>query len=211
MLMLGSLACAGDHAQIVDPPPPPPHIDPPPRVFLDLFKFAPDTMTINVFFDGRPNLVAHMSDESDPVRRDIYWRSDDNSIAHVGADGTVYAHHVGTTQITAGLGGLVARLNVTVAPLYQLRITPGGGCTRVGRKQQFSIPQARKLTGRDTVYLEPGPIDWDTDKPEVAIVDSTGMMTPLSPGDVLVRGHARNWGITAVAGVTVMPRGKACM
>ena len=59
--------------------------------------------------------------------RPVYWASEDNSVATVGADGKVTAHSIGSTQVAASTGGQsgIAQVNVTSIPVAAVQLTPG--------------------------------------------------------------------------------------
>jgi len=69
----------------------------------------------------------------------VTWSSSNTSTALIAPDGTASANAVGSTTITATLGGISANtgLNVTPATLQSIEVTPSDPVIGVGTTQQF--------------------------------------------------------------------------
>ena len=131
--------------------------------------------------------------------RPVYWASEDNSVATVGADGKVTAHSIGSTQVAASTGGQsgIAQVNVTSIPVAAVQVTPGNKSLFVDETLQFSA------TTRDAggELLTDRPVEWSSNNESVATVSATGVVTALSPGGAII--SATSEGKTSPASVTV--------
>ena len=159
-------------------------------------QVTPETMTLGVgqkqalfaaAFDGRGNLLA--------AAKFTFWSSD-TMIARVRKDGTVLG-------ITPGLAKIEARTQGKRASMAVLITGTAPGDTsgkRAASASQLSLePASVTLFPGETVRVTPlavredgnpiavGRVTWKSLKPEVASVDTAGMVTGLGPGRATVQ------------------------
>ena len=159
-------------------------------------QVTPETMTLGVgqkqalfaaAFDSRGNLIASA--------KFTFWSSD-TTIARVRKDGTVLG-------ITPGLAKIEARTQGRRASMAVL-ITGSAPADNVGvRAASASLltldPPSATLYPGETVRITPlavredgnaavvGRVSWKSIKPEIAAVDTAGIVTGLSPGRTVVQ------------------------
>ena len=108
----------------------------------------------------------------------ITWKSDNEVIATVDADGTVTALSVGVANITATCGEVSATCKVAVNPVIATTVTINVPVTEiyVGDKLTLTATVAPDNTTDKTVM-------WGCSTPDIASIDAeTGELTALAPG-----------------------------
>ena len=159
-------------------------------------QVTPETMTLGVgqkqalfaaAFDGRGNLIAAAK---------FTFRSSDTLIARVRKDGTVLGMTPGLARIEARSNGRRASMAVLItgsAPRDSL-------ATRAGSASLLTLdPASVTLFPGENVRVTPlamrgdgdpvraGRVTWRSLKPEIAGVDTAGVVTGLSPGRTVVQ------------------------
>ncbi len=159
-------------------------------------QVTPETMTLGVgqkqalfaaAFDGRGNLIASAK---------FTFRSSDTSIAKVRKDGTVLGVTPGLAKIEAQSQGRRASMAVLITgsapgePVPQrvssaslLSLEPASATLYPGESVRIS---ALALRG-DGTPTAAGRITWKSMKPEIAAVDTGGVVTGLSAGRTMVQ------------------------
>ena len=172
-------------------------------------QVTPETMTLAVgerqpifaaAYDRQGNLIASAK---------FAFRSSDTSIARVSGDGAVQGMAPGLAKIEARLQG--RRASVAVL------ITGGGsGQTAAAGTLLTLEPATAVLLPGESVRLTPqalsedstppllGHVTWKSLKPEVATVDSVGVVLGVSPGKSIVQATTAD-GLMATAPVDVEP------
>ena len=174
-------------------------------------QVTPETMTLGVgerqpifaaAYDRRGNLIASAK---------FTFRSSDTAIARVSGDGAVQGVAPGLAKIEAGLQGRRA----SVAVLITGAASGQPGAVAAGTLLRLEPPAAVLLPG-ESVRLEPraagadsappllGRVSWKSLKPEVATVDSGGVVRGVSPGKSIVQVTTAA-GLMATAAVEVEP------
>ena len=128
----------------------------------------------------------------------ISWKSDNEAIATVSADGTVTAVSVGTANITATCGEATATCKVTVNPVEVSSI-------------ELSLQDVTLLIGTKTtltakIYPENATnqqITWTSDDSSIASIDDTGTISALQVGVTTIT--AKCGDVSATCKVTVTP------
>lgn len=141
--------------------------------------------------------------EGTPARpRLVAWRSSDEGIAAVDANGVVVALAVGSVDITARAGGgaTTLSLRVTRAVIATVHVSLPAPRLSIGDRMTLqaepSNPKGYPLSG----YR----VRWEVSDPGVAAISPEGVLTALRSGQVLVA--ARVEGRVGTAKVMVAPR-----
>ena len=154
-----------------------------------------------IFVGATTQLSAQTRDASGNVLtgRTIMWTSDSTGVATVDAGGQVSAVTSGTATITATSEGIAGTAVVTVVPVpvASVVVTPAVDTVFVGTTTQLSAEprdaSGTPLTGRTVM--------WTSDSTAIATVDSTGLVSAVTPGDATIT--ATSEGIDGTAVVTV--------
>lgn len=129
--------------------------------------------------------------------RPITWKSRNSAIATVNTDGVVTAVGPGTTQIVARHLGLVATTKIVVrSPVATAIVTPA--------VSTIIIPNTVRLSAtlRDAFGAALNrPVTWTSSDPTIAVVDATGLVTPVARGVAAIT--ATSEGRIGTAAVTV--------
>ena len=151
------------------------------------------TLTIGSSTD----LVAKVSPEN-TTHPEIEWRSSDNDIATIDANGTVSAVSTGTAIITAKCGNVSTTCTITVIPVPSegIVLSPSTVTMLLGDNLLLSAT----LFPEDTTDKS---VNWGSDNPSVASVSSTGLVTALGLGTANIT--ASNGMSKATCVVTVKP------
>ena len=164
-------------------------------------QVTPETMTLGVgqkqalfaaAFDSRGNLIASA--------KFTFWSSD-TMIARVRKDGTVLGITPGLAKIEARTQGRRASMAVLItgsAPRDSVGV-------RAGSASLLTLdPPAATLYPGETTRITPlavredgnptpvGLVSWRSIKPEIAAVDTAGIVTGLSPGRTVIQASTRN-------------------
>ncbi|MDE6705023.1 MAG: Ig-like domain-containing protein [Treponemataceae bacterium] len=134
----------------------------------------------------------------------VTWRSSDEKIATVDADGTVTAHALGTATIIAtakGRDGLInAGCGVTVSPVLTEveRVTLSKNNLTLTRGEQGTLTATVTPDDADNKT-----VSWSSSDTSVATVDADGTVTAVGKGTATIYAQADNK--TATCKVTVNP------
>ena len=159
-------------------------------------QVTPETMTLGVgqkqalfaaAFDSRGNLIASA--------KFTFWSSD-TMIARVRKDGTVSGVNPGLAKIEARSQGRRASMAVLItgtapgdsageraASASLLSLEPSSATLYPGESIRIT-PLAQRGDGTPTLV---GRVSWKSLKPEIAAVDTSGVVTGLSPGRTVVQ------------------------
>jgi len=156
-------------------------------------QVTPETMTLVVgqkqpifatAYDRQGNLIA--------TAKFTFWSSD-TSIAKVTREGTVQGVAAGLAKIEARTQGRRASLAVLITGATAggsagslLTLEPTAAMLLPGENVRI-MPQAVHEDGSTTVV---GKVTWKSLKPEVATVDSTGLVVAVAPGKSIVQASA---------------------
>ncbi len=162
---------------------------------------SPATQTLSV--GQTATLVSRVADASGAVLngRTVTWATDRASVATVSATGVVTAVATGTARITATSEGRSGSAVITVAtvPVASIQVTPANAAMLTGESQRLVAKlldaQGNTLTGR--------PVTWIGGAPNVATVDSTGLVRAVATGSAVI--VASSEGARASVPVTVSP------
>jgi hypothetical protein len=175
-------------------------------------QVTPETLTLTV--GGRQRLFATAYDRQGnliPNARFTFWSSDTN-VARVGREG-------GVTGVGPGLAKVEARIRGRQASTAILVTGPGAGDTAGGGAKRGTTvltldPAAATLLPGESLLLEARPVQedgslvaagrvsWRALHPEVASVDSNGLVIAVAPGRTIVQATAAG-GLMATAALEV--------
>jgi uncharacterized protein YjdB len=135
--------------------------------------------------------------------RTVTWTSSNTSVATVNSSGLVTTLAAGSTTITGTSETKTgtATLTVTVAPVATVTVTLTPSSVNVGQTSQASAvtrdANNNVLTGRT--------VTWTSSNPNVATVNSAGLITTLSAGTTTITGTSETKTGTATLTVTNAP------
>jgi alpha-tubulin suppressor-like RCC1 family protein/uncharacterized protein YjdB len=113
----------------------------------------------------------------------VAWSSGRPEVATVDSTGRVVGVGEGRVGITASVDDHEALVQLTIfAPISDVSVTPHEVGLRVGASRQLSAA----LTDRAGDPVTGGRLDWRSRNPQVAAVDSTGMVTSLALGTTTI-------------------------
>lgn len=162
---------------------------------------SPSTASVNVNGQQQFSAIAFNSDNNQVLGQTFTWASSDTTVASIAASGVATGVGGGTAKITATAGGITSTpvlLNVT-AVVASVAISPTTSTVAVGATQQLTAT-AYDAGGKAV----PATITWQNSSASIATISSTGLVTGVSPGTVMITATAN--GVTSpVATVTVTP------
>ncbi len=109
----------------------------------------------------------------------VDWSSSDTSVATVDTSGMLKGVAAGTATITAKSGSVsgTATVNVTVANLSSISVTPANTTVAPGQQQQFTA--TGQLANGQTVDITKS-VTWSSSNTSVATITSAGVATAQS-------------------------------
>jgi uncharacterized protein YjdB len=175
-------------------------------------QVTPETLTLAV--GGRQTLFATAYDRQGnliPNARFTFWSSDTN-VAKVGRNGAVLGVGPGLAKVEARIQGLQASTAILITG-SGAGDTTGGGAGQ-GKTVLTLEPTSATLLPGESLRLEARPVredgspvavgrvSWKPLHPEVAAVDSNGVVIGVGPGRTIVQASAAG-GLTATTAVEV--------
>ena len=171
---------------------------------------TPSTQKITVTGQAAPALV--LKDTANNVLsqtgRAITWSSDNNLVATVSTNGVITAVKAGTAIITAAdqtnpAVSCNTSVEVVLARIVSANILPVGANLRLGAQRQYTV----SLLDSNSQAISPvgRTITWKNPTPGVAIVSTTGLVTPTAIGSGKVAVLADGVVDTATFTVTKIP------
>lgn len=160
--------------------------------------------SINAVISQTYQLTAHVYPE-DTTNQSIYWTSSDETIATVDSTGLVTAHALGTAIITVSTtdgSEKSSSCTVTVIPqlIWGMSLAPTDTTLVVGQTLQLVATVWPS-------YATNKKIKWTSSNPQFATVDSTGIVTAISPGGLRVTASATDGSeLYADGWITVLPQ-----
>jgi len=171
-------------------------------------QVTPETMTLGV--NQRQNIFAAAYDRQGnlvPSAQFTFWSSD-TLIARVLRDGTVVGIGPGLAKVEARVRSRRASLAVLITGGDSILVPPGSVLsldpTAVVLLPGERASVAAHAVQKDGSPVAPGRITWKTLQPEVAAVDSHGVVIGVGPGRSIVQATSAG-GLTAASPVAVEP------
>ena len=141
---------------------------------LQSIEFADKNLTVNV---GQTKKLDYSLKPSF-LNPKLTWTSSDNSIVKVSETGTITAVAEGTATITASYKDIKGVCNITVnSTTVSLNKT----------KDTLAVEDKMQLTATTTPSVSSSFIKWTSSNTGVAKVDSTGKVTAIAKGDVVIK------------------------
>ena len=134
--------------------------------------------------------------------RTVVWSSSDPDVATISNSGMVTAVSLGEAEITATVDDVNGSATVTVTrvPVAEVIVAPASASVLVGQSRQLTVTlrdaDGKTLTGRTVTFV--------SDQPSRATVSSSGLVSAIAPGPVVVRARAE--GKEGRSNITVAPR-----
>jgi uncharacterized protein YjdB len=177
-------------------------------------QVTPETMTLGVgqkqtvfaaAFDRQGNLISNAR---------FSFRSSDTTIARVEPEGVVVGLAPGLARVEAHAQTRRGSVAVLVTGTDGAATAPGGTAPRIEGVTLTFEPASLRLLPGETARLrpqavtdngttgDPGPVIWKSLRPELATVDSGGLVTALADGRTIIQAAAAN-GLMATAPVEI--------
>jgi uncharacterized protein YjdB len=196
------MACGGSGGGTSAPSSPPPAA----TATLTSITLAPSGPTLNVGAAADLQATGHFSDGTTvtPYDSSVTWASSAPGTASVSASGLVSGVAAGTATITAAKGAIqgsaVVTVNTSTAVLTSITLAPAAGVTlNVGQTSDFTAT-AHWSNGTSTVPYDSS-VTWTTNLPNVATVNSAGVVTAVAAGSATLTASAN--GLNTTAAITV--------
>lgn len=133
----------------------------------------------------------------------FHWSTQNPQVATVDGNGNVTGIAQGSTQVSASANGqsAIAAITVTPKPVASVTVSPAGAAILVGQTVQLQATtfdaQGDTLTGRA--------ITWSSSQSLVASVNSSGLVTGLSPGSTVITATSEGKQGNATVVVSAVP------
>lgn len=181
VLTATAVGCGGGDKPTAPPPPPPPVVTTVEVAPANASVVAPGTVTLGATVKDQNG--ATMSGKT------VAWSSSDVAVATVSADGQVAVVRAGTATITAAVEGRSGSATITgLAPVAAVSIRPDSIVMSAGDTVTLAAvlrdAAGNTLTGRT--------VTWTSPDPSVATVSSTGLLSAVGAGRILVLARAES-------------------
>ena len=140
----------------------------------------------------------------DAINKKVDWKSDDEAVATVSAEGVVTAHTVGQTTIRAIAndgGGAKAVCNITVTPTMVASIALSSESLEIRKNRQVQLSATvAPANATDTRFV------WSSTNEAVATVSEEGVVSAIAPGDAVIKAASQDGSkVEASCQVKVLP------
>lgn len=202
LLAILVMACGGGGST----PPPPPA---PTTASLTSITLAPSGPALNVGASVDLQATGRFSDGTTvtPYDSEVIWTSSAPGTASVSASGLVNGIAAGTATITAAKGSIQGSATVTVNAstviLTSITLSPAAGVTlNVGQTADFTAT-ANWSNGTSTTPYDSS-VTWTTNLPNVATVNSAGVVTAVAAGAAILTANANGFNTSAAITVSAL-------
>lgn len=140
----------------------------------------------------------------DAINKKVDWKSDDEAVATVSAEGVVTAHAVGQTTIRAIAndgGGAKAACTITVTPTMVASIALSSESLEIRKNRQAQLSATvAPANATDTRFV------WSSTNEAVATVSEEGIVSAIAPGDAVIKAASQDGSkVEASCQVKVLP------
>lgn len=118
------------------------------------------------------------------VTNQVQWQSSNINFATISSSGLVAAISSGASAITASLNGVSGTVNITIsnATLNSITITPTNSLLHIGFVKQLTATGVYSDGNQDITNFA----SWSSSSTSISNVSSTGLVTPISAGNVTI-------------------------
>lgn len=138
------------------------------------------------------------------TNKKVDWKSDDETVASVSADGVVTAHKVGQTSILAIAndgGGAKATCTITVDPTMVSSITLSQESLKIRKNHTAQLSAIVAPTDATNARFI-----WSSTNEDVAKVSEDGVISAIAPGDAVIKATSQDGSqVEASCQVKVLP------
>lgn len=138
------------------------------------------------------------------TNKKVDWKSDDETVASVSADGVVTAHKVGQTSIHAIAndgGGAKATCSITVDPTMVSSITLNQESLKIRKNHTAQLSAIVAPTDATNASFI-----WSSTNEDVAKVSEDGVISAIAPGDAVIKATSQDGSqVEASCQVKVLP------
>lgn len=138
------------------------------------------------------------------TNKKVDWKSDDETVASVSADGVVTAHKVGQTSIHAIAndgGGAKATCTITVDPTMVSSITLSQESLKIRKNHTAQLSAIVAPTNATNARFI-----WSSTNEDVAKVSEDGVISAIAPGDAVIKATSQDGSqVEASCQVKVLP------
>lgn len=146
--------------------------------------------------------------------RKINWSSQNPNVATVDANGTVTGVALGSSIITARVGGVTGQTDVKVQPLVaSVVLSPASVAIPVGSNRQLTVT----VSDKNGLAIAGRLVEYSSSNPSIATVNASGTVVGVSLGRAIINAQAVQDQVsgtatvdvvqTSVASVTITPAG----
>ncbi len=199
LVVAGALAACGEDT--VEPPPP---VDP----VATTITVSPATAQLDALGAG-VQLSATVLDQNGNAMAGaaVAWSSDNAGVATVNASGSVTATGNGLATVTATSGSATGQASVTVAQVAaSLMVTPESVAFTMANETAQLMADVRDANDN---AIEGAAVEWASSDDAVATVDSGGLVTAVSDGEVTISATSGSASGRASLTVTLPPSPEA--
>lgn len=140
----------------------------------------------------------------DAINKKVDWKSDDEAVATVSAEGVVTAHAVGQTTIHAIAndgGGAKAACTITVDPTKIASITLNSESLEIRKNHQAQLSATVAPTNATDTRIV-----WSSTNENVAKVSEEGIVSAIAPGDAVIKATSQDGSqVEGICQVKVLP------
>lgn len=140
----------------------------------------------------------------DAINKKVDWKSDDEAVATVSAEGVVTAHAVGQTTIHAIAndgGGAKAACTITVDPTKIASITLSSESLEIRKNRQAQLSATIAPTNATDMHIV-----WSSTNENVAKVSEEGIVSAIAPGDAVIKATSQDGSqVEGICQVKVLP------
>ena len=141
---------------------------------LDSITVTPANLSMANASSLQFTATGHYSDGRTPdITTGVSWSSANNIVASIDALGLAKSHSLGTTTITATLGGISGNTGLTVigSSIVSIAVTPTNQSISFGSNQQFT---ATATLSNSTTEDITNAVAWSSSNTAVAVITSAG-------------------------------------
>lgn len=140
----------------------------------------------------------------DAINKKVDWKSDDEAVATVSAEGVVTAHAVGQTIIHAIAddgGGAKAACTITVDPTKVASIALSSESLEIRKNHQAQLSATVAPTNATDTRIV-----WSSTNENVAKVSEDGIVSAIAPGDAVIKATSQDGSqVEGICQVKVLP------